>query len=1259
MIFDPVVMRGNSVAGFTSVKGRSHTFDARADGYARGEAIDAFACRLPIDDASGSSIHMLGSAVRQDGRSASLTAPNGQAQQGVLGASLADARLAPKQLAGLEAHGTGTALGDPIEAGAVAAVFLSQRDRSDDPLIVGSLKANAGHTEPGAGLAGALKLLVQLRHSEMATNAQLRALNPHVGASLRGHTTCALSTQSAALTLGSSDGGVSSFGYSGTIAHLVLRRSIGKNHQLTLQSLSYERRAFPWGDAPHPFVQRRQPSSDGAVLFRSPAAGVLHALVADHVVQGRVIFPGAGFLELARAAGSAALSTTTGVSLRSVFFLQPLPVEVPGLFVDCSVVDGQFKVRSTTEGDTEAWASDAAVAHCTGSLAPRARDGLQRVDLTSARARMRLCGWPPYEMYFGFQMLGLQYGSDYRTLEQMWADGRGQAAGRLRARFSQQGTQVHPADLDDALCVTAVACNGVVEAPAEVDLEDLEALARLANQDGGGGETRLPFAVDDAMLQGAPGRLWAVVKWFADSEAVSVRLGAVGRPLQAQLDGFKSRALRAKSQTPRHLYVTEWRSIETPPPIEAGESQMLVLSDEELALPDCELVGSATSREQLAARLDVGLWRAAVAAVATQRGRVELQALIALEVALTLVQTRAANPAAPVVWLLTIGAHVVHSVHGAAQAGAWGLARSARVEAQLPLHCADGSAKVALECGSMRTEPEMVLREAACLVPRLGAAPRIEGSIPRVVSGTESHIITGGTNGLGLLTGRWLAQCGPSAVFLASRGGALAHDTMAEWDQLQSSSAVVFVERCDASEDSHVRRLVARALRPSPVAGVWHAAGVLADGVLFKQSASTLTRVYGPKAHGGWDLQLASISQPLRVSTLFSSIAAMLGGAGQTNYSAVNTCLDALAAHSRARGRASVSVQWGAWAAIGMASRGAASERMAAMEAAAGLGRIDVSLGLAALHAAALPQAPSLLGVMPVQWHRMLGGDAPVPAFLSDMAPRPAGVSVRSTSAKKVDRVECTVSLDAVLELAARTAGSTIDADAPLMEAGVDSLGAVELRNQLQRAVGDSVTLSSTLMFDHPTARQVALHLQGNRPGMVEAGDAVHAGGSVAADVEVAGLSLALPIGVASLTGLRESSHCGRDLLTEIPISRWDVEQAAAELIGSPPEVASRVRHGGFMQDTELFEHGFFSISAAEAAAMDPQQRQLLERGYSALHAAGMSKGSLLGAIVAVSVGQWASEFGIVLMGTPAGRSVYAATGDALSVTCEIGRAHV
>ena len=103
-----------------------------------------------------------GSAVRQDGRSASLTAPNGQAQQGLLLAALGDAGVTPSELTLNEAHGTGTALGDPIEAGSLAAAVIEGREPLVCSLPVGGIKANVGHAEPAAGMTGALRLAVGL-----------------------------------------------------------------------------------------------------------------------------------------------------------------------------------------------------------------------------------------------------------------------------------------------------------------------------------------------------------------------------------------------------------------------------------------------------------------------------------------------------------------------------------------------------------------------------------------------------------------------------------------------------------------------------------------------------------------------------------------------------------------------------------------------------------------------------------------------------------------------------------------------------------------------------------------------------------------------------------------------------------------------------------------------------------------------------------------------------------------------------------------
>ena len=144
-----------------------------------------------------------------------------------------------------------------------------------------------------------------------------------------------LPVQLAAVTMGS--GGVSSFGYSGTIAHASLRHAGGDGAAAAVRPpLVYRHRSFQWRDPPHPFVQLVIPSSDAAVVFRSPAAGALHALVADHVVQGRIIFPGTAYLEVARAAA------ITPSALRGVFFLIPLaidgapPLPTPILYLDGS-----------------------------------------------------------------------------------------------------------------------------------------------------------------------------------------------------------------------------------------------------------------------------------------------------------------------------------------------------------------------------------------------------------------------------------------------------------------------------------------------------------------------------------------------------------------------------------------------------------------------------------------------------------------------------------------------------------------------------------------------------------------------------------------------------------------------------------------------------------------------------------------------------------------------------------------------------------
>ena len=160
--------------------------------------------------------------------------------------------------------------------------------------------------------------------------------------------------------------------------------------------------------------------------------------------------------------------------------------------------------------------------------------------------------------------------------------------------------------------------------------------------------------------------------------------------------------------------------------------------------------------------------------------------------------------------------------------------------------------------------------------------------------GGSTQLLTGGTGSLGLVAARWLAQHGARAVVLASRGGGVS----VPWAAEQGAACAVLAARCDSGEPADVRRLlpsIAWSLEPQ-VRGVWHAAGVLADGMLAQQGAQTLRRVYAPKVHGAGCVHRAWHGSALEGCVLFSSIASLLGGAGQANYSAANGCLDALAA---------------------------------------------------------------------------------------------------------------------------------------------------------------------------------------------------------------------------------------------------------------------------------------------------------------------------------------------------------------------------
>jgi acyl transferase domain-containing protein/SAM-dependent methyltransferase len=215
-----------SKARMMAPDGRCKVFDAAADGFVRAEGCGVIVLkRLSDAVADGDRVLALirGSAVNQDGRSNGLTAPNGPSQEQVIQAALEMGDVAPERVSYVEAHGTGTALGDPIEAQALAAAYGGNRS-PHEPLRIGSVKTQLGHLEAAAGVAGLMKIVLALQHNELPANLHFRTLNPHIAAE---HLPLEVvsAVQQWAVTGTPRLAGVSSFGFGGTNAHVVVEEA--------------------------------------------------------------------------------------------------------------------------------------------------------------------------------------------------------------------------------------------------------------------------------------------------------------------------------------------------------------------------------------------------------------------------------------------------------------------------------------------------------------------------------------------------------------------------------------------------------------------------------------------------------------------------------------------------------------------------------------------------------------------------------------------------------------------------------------------------------------------------------------------------------------------------------------------------------------------------------------------------------------------------------------------------------------------------
>ena len=493
----------------------------------------------------------------------------------------------------------------------------------------------------------------------------------------------------------------------------------------------------------------------------------------------------------------------------------------------------------------------------------------------------------------------------------------------------------------------------------------------------------------------------------------------------------------------------------------------------------------------------------------------------------------------------------------------------------------------------------------------------------------RTYLVTGGLGGIGCVLAGWLAERGAGAIVLNGRRDP-DPEAVEAIAALREQGVTVQVELADVTDTQAVDAMLERidATLP-PLAGVIHSVGVLSDAALTNQTWDSFRQVVWPKVLGAWHLHRATMNRDLDMFIVFSSIAGVLGNAGQANHSAANAFLDQLAGHRRALGLPGQSIAWGAWSELGEAAE--QRERIAAQLEAAGTGWITPQQGLRALETVVRQDLTTGM-VASVDWPTIAENSDESSPFLEDLIATSADDAVEEEESdddilaqlqgsQQVDAEGILVSflqkeLQAVMRLPSAPSTSV-----GFFDLGMDSLMSVELRNRLNRTFAGELVVSNTAVFDYPDITALARHLA-DELGQLGGVSAPTSTTETAApeaptpvstdedDIAIVGMACRFPQ-AKNLTEYWHLLQNGTDAITD---GRPDVEDAP------------RMR-GAFVEGIEWFDSRFFRIAPIEARMMDPRQRMMLETSWEALEDAGIAPDGLRGSLTGVYAGVGDGEY--------------------------------
>ncbi|WP_421109206.1 SDR family NAD(P)-dependent oxidoreductase, partial [Streptomyces sp. NEAU-S77] len=964
--------------------------------------------------------------------------------------------------------------------------------------------------------------------------------------------------------------------------------------------------------ADHPLLSASVPlaDSDGAV-FAGRLSAASHPWLADHTVMGRILVPGAVFVDLAIRAGD----EFGCARIEELTLATPLVLPEQGavqIQVRVGAADADDRRAVTVHARPESAGRSASAPwtqHAAGTLsAEYAAAGFEAPGLDSA-------AWPPAgaepidldNFYAARADSGFDYGPVFQGLRAAWRHGDdvfaevGLGEAGLSEGVETHGFGLHPALLDAVLHATALTIEDSV----------------------------LPFVWERVSLYAAGATVVRVRLSHIEPDKIAIVIADVAGQPVATVGSLLVRSitpgqLDAVAAPDRDsLFRVEW----VPAAPSRAHSGPVAVVGPDGGLAD-ELAGGGITvgaYPDLAALADGAVPDVVLALLSGDRSESMVDTVHdTVSRALDLTQR----------WLVAepfADSRLVVVIRGAADdpavAAARGLLRSAQTEhpgriGLLDLGNEICSPSLLAEALSV-LEPEVALREGRLVVPRL-ARVGVSDSVVRVWDGSGRVLVTGGTGGLGAVVARHLvAERGVRDLLLVSRRGNDAPGAVELVAELVGLGARVEVVACDVAD----REALAEVLAGRKISAVVHTAGVLDDGVIGALTPERLAGVLRPKVDAAWHLHELTRGMDLSAFVVFSSAAGTLGSAGQASYAAGNAFLDALVEYRRDRGLPGVSLAWGPWEQTdGMVGELSAADRERMHRS--GFPPLSVEQGLALFDAAVGAGEPVVLPVRLDLSVFRSGGE--VPPLLRGLvrSRRTAGRAVAGDLGESLTELGQVEQRERLLDLVrgqvavvlGYQGAAAIDPGRAFRDLGFDSLMAVELRNGLSTATG--LRLPATLVFDYPTVESLAVHLLDELLGS-DTGVSVPVGvlPSVADDpVVIVGMACRYPGGVSSPDDLWRLVSGGVDAVGEVPEERgWDLELST--------------RAGGFLHDAGAFDAAFFGMSPREALATDAQQRLLLETVWEAVERAGVDPVSLRGSRTGVFAGVMYGDYGTLLSG--------------------------